>query len=174
MDPEKGSIYDDDDGDSESDDNRDVHAEVIAKAWDRTFEGRGNDHLLFGSPESNVDLSTLHPQQAQIFRLWQVYLENVDPLLKVTHTPTLQARIIDAACDTSNISPPLEALIFSIYALSVMSLDDEKCLELFGIAKMDLLSTYRFGCRQALQNCNVLRSSDRDALTALLIYLVSQ
>ncbi|KAF3016159.1 hypothetical protein E8E14_009176 [Neopestalotiopsis sp. 37M] len=173
LDPEKGSIYDDDDGDSESDDNRDVHAEVIAKAWDRTFEGRGNDHLLFGSPESNVDLSTLHPQQAQIFRLWQVYLENVDPLLKVTHTPTLQARIIDAACDTSNISPPLEALIFSIYALSVMSLDDDKCLELFGIAKMDLLSTYRFGCRQALQNCNVLRSSDRDALTALLIYLLA-
>ncbi|KAK6221126.1 hypothetical protein LQW54_001699 [Pestalotiopsis sp. IQ-011] len=176
LDPEGGAIYDDDDDDEDSDssaDYHDSHAEVIAKAWDRTFEGRGNDHLLFGSPESSVNLSTLHPQQAQIFRLWQVYLENVDPLLKITHAPTLQARIIDAACDTSSISPPLEALIFSIYAISTVSLDDEKCLELFGLAKMDLLSTYRFGCRQALQNCNVLRSSDRDSLTALFLYLLA-
>lgn len=27
--------------------------------------------------------------KAQIFRLWQIYLDYVNPLLKVTHTPTL-------------------------------------------------------------------------------------
>lgn len=32
---------------------------------------------------------------------------------------------------------------------------------------------YQFGCQQALLNCGVLQSSDRDCLTALYLYLVS-
>lgn len=31
---------------------------------------------------------------------------------------------------------------------------------------------YQFGCQQALSNCGFLRSSDRDCLTALYLYLV--
>ncbi|KAK6087315.1 beta-xylosidase [Seiridium cupressi] len=167
---------DDSDGDSDSSQDNDVDARaaVIKRAWDRAFEGKTNDHLLiFGSPEPNIDLSTLHPPHAQIFRLWQIYLENVDPLLKVTHTPTLQIRIIDAGSDMTSISPTLEALMFSIYCVAVLSLDEDGCRSLFGTPKKDLLTTYQFACRQALQNCRVLRSSDRDCLTALFLYLMS-
>lgn len=103
-------------------------AEINKNAWDHTDKSQGNDHLLlFGSPKTNVDLSTLHPTQGQIFRLWQIYLDNINPLLKVTHTPTLQTHIINAASDIANISPILEALIFSIYCVSVMSLAEDEC-----------------------------------------------
>ncbi|GKU11278.1 unnamed protein product, partial [Fusarium langsethiae] len=51
--------------------------------------------MLFGSRQSAVELHTLHPEPAHLFRLWQIYLDNVNPLLKVTHTPTLQARIVE-------------------------------------------------------------------------------
>jgi hypothetical protein len=148
-----------------------VSEAVVKKAWDQLYER--NDHLLFGSRKTNVDLSTLHPKQVQIFRLWQIYLENVNPLLKVTHTPTLQARIIDAACDVANISPTLEALMFSIYCVSILSLVEDECRTLFGSPREDLLTSYQFGCQQALLNCGFLRSSDRDCLTALYLYLVS-
>lgn len=133
-----------------------------------------NDHLLFGAPQTNVDLSTLHPQPVQIFRLWQLYLDNVNPLLKVTHTPSLQGRIIEAASHVSNIEPPLEALMFSIYCIALVSLDDNAhhCLVSFGSPIEDLLTRFQFGCRQALQNCGFLRTNDRDCLTALCLYLV--
>ena len=114
----------------------------------------------------------MHPNQAQIFKLWQIYLENVNPLLKITHTPTLQARIIDAASDMTSTSPPLEALMFSIYCIAVFSLGHEKCLEMFGAPRQDVLRGYQLATREALLNCGFLKTSDRDCLTALHLYLV--
>lgn len=67
------------------------------------LQGRSSEHLLlFGSSGGIFDLSLPHPSQMQISKLWQVYLDNVNPLLKATHTPTLQTRIIDAASDITN------------------------------------------------------------------------
>lgn len=145
--------------------------EVIFKnAWDQLF--KNNDYLLFGSRQTAVETSTLHPEPVQIFRLWQLYLENVNPLLKVTHTPSLQGRIIEAASDLSNIDPTLEALMFSIYCMAILSLTMQECQSMFGSSKADLLARYQLGCQQALLNCGFLRSSDRNCLTALYLYLV--
>lgn len=154
--------------------NDDVRHVVIKKAWNHMFQGKTNDHFLFGSPIGNVgDLYTFHPTQVQIFRLWQIYLDNVNPLLKVTHTPTLQTRIIDAASDIANVNPTLEALMFSIYCVSILSLTEYQCSALFGSTKKDLLTAYQSACQQALRGCSILRSSDWESLTALYLYLVS-
>lgn len=158
----------DDECDSSQDDIRETD---VKKAWDQAVIN--DDHLLFGSRRTTVDLSTLHPDPVQIFRLWQIYLDNVNPLLKVTHTPSLQARIIEAASDAKNIHRNLEALMFSIYCMSILSLIGKECQTMFGAPKEDLLMRYQFGCQQALFNCGFLRSSDRDCLTALYLYLVN-
>ena len=129
--------------------------------------------MLFSSYRQDLVLSVLHPQQGHIFKLWQVYLENVDPLLKVTHVPSLQPRVIDAAMDVTKITPALEALMFSIYCMAVLSLDEAKCLTLLGENKNDALARFQLACRQALHNCSFLRSTDLDCLTALYFYLVS-
>ncbi len=144
---------------------------MVHKAWDQLFEN--NDHLLFGSRKTTVDLSTLHPEPVQIFRLWQIYLDNVNPLLKVTHTPSLQGRIIEASGNLTNISPALEALMFSIYCMSILSLTVDDCQNMFGTSKKDILARYQPICQQALSNCGFLRSSNYDCLTALYLYLVS-
>ena len=143
----------------------------VKKAWDTLYDN--NEHLLFCSRDASIDLSTLHPDQARIFKLWNLYLDNVNPLLKVTHTPTLQARVIDAASDLANIDPPLEALMFGIYCITVFSLSREECYRLFGASRQDVLKRFQLGAREALLNCGFLKSSDRDALTALHFYLVS-
>lgn len=144
---------------------------MIKTAWDRLFEN--DDHLLIGSCKTAVDVHTLHPDPVQIFRLWQIYLENVDPLLKVTHTPSLQGRIIEAAGDVFGIKTTLEALMFSIYCMAILSLSAEDCQATFGISKDDLLKKYQVGCQQSLVNCKFLRGGDRDCVTALFLYLVS-
>ena len=145
---------------------------VVKEVFDHEYGS--NDHVfLFGARKVNVDLSTLHPSQVHIFRLWQVYLDNVNPLLKVTHTPTLQSRIIDAAGDVHNITPTMVALMFAIYCVAVISLQDEECQAIFGSSRWDLLKGYQFGCQQALLQCDVVRWASRDSLTALYLYLVS-
>lgn len=143
---------------------------MVNKVWDQLYES--NDHLFFGSSKPNVELSALHPSQVQIFRLWHIYLDNVNPLLKVTHTPTLQGRIIDAASNIDTITPILEALMFSIYCVAVMSLIEGECQSVFGLSRDDILTRYQLGCQQALRNCGFLRSGDRECLTALYLYLV--
>ena len=99
-------------------------------------------------------------------------MENVNPLLKVTHS-SLQGRIIEASGDIKNVEPPLEALMFSIYCMATLSLATNDCESHFGAAKDDLMAKYWFGCEQALFNCGFLRTKSLDCLTALFLYLVS-
>ncbi|KAK0709941.1 hypothetical protein B0T26DRAFT_786864 [Lasiosphaeria miniovina] len=145
----------------------------VRRAFDQAYRSPESDHLLLGGPTTAVDLSTLHPEPVQIFRLWQIYLDNVDPLLKVTHTPTLQGRIIEAAGNVAGLSPPLEALMFAIYCIAVVSVDPDDCPAVLGAPDDTLLRGYRFGCRQALSNCGFLQTADRECLTALFLYLIS-
>ena len=132
------------------------------------------DHSpLFGMSRTTIDLSTLHPDPVQIFKIWQIYLDNVNPLLKITHTPSLQGRIVEATSNLTHIDPNLEALMFSIYCMSILSVTVEECSAAFDSSREDLLVRYQFGCQQALLNCRFLQSSDSDCLTALFLYLVS-
>jgi hypothetical protein len=159
------------DHDYESDSSCDhVRESIVKKTWDNLFHN--NDHLILGIRRSVVDLSSLHPEPIHIIRLWQTYLDNVDPLLKVTHNSTLQARIIDAASRLTDIEPPLEALMFSIYCIAVLSLSDEDCQTIFNAPRKDLLMKNHLACQEALLNCGYMRTSDRDCLTALHLYLV--
>jgi len=148
-----------------------VREDTFEKTWDQLYHS--SEHLLFGLRTTAVDLSSLHPEQVQIFKLWQVYLDNVDPLLKVTHTPTLQRRIIDAASNVANVKPTLAALMFSIYCVSILSLTNAECHAMFGSPRDHLLTGYQLGCQQALWKCGFLRSGDCECLTALYLYLVS-
>ena len=118
-------------------------------------------------------MSAFHPSQAHIFKLWQVYLDNVSPLLKVTNSATLQSRIVAAVNASGNISSPLGALMFSIYCVAVASLTDDECHSFFGNSRHDLLLRYAFACRFTLLGCNFLQSDDIDCLTAMHLYFVS-
>lgn len=109
----------------------------------------------------------------QIFRLWQLFLDNVNPLLKIIHAPSLQGRIIEAASNLTTISPTLEALMFSIYCTSLFSITAQECQNMFDCSKEDLLLRFQSGCQQALWKSGFLRSTERDCLTALFLYLVS-
>jgi hypothetical protein len=174
------SVHDESDSSGEQDDNDISSPHVlrqgsVVKAWDKLYGSdlHRSEHLLFCSRSTAIDLTALHPNQGQIFKLWQIYLENIDPLLKVTHTPTLQPRIIDAASDVTSIHPTLEALMFAIYSMAIFSLNQEECRTMFGKAREGVIRQYQLGAREALLRCGFLKTSDRDCLTALHLYLVS-
>lgn len=120
-----------------------------------------------------TSVTDLHPPAVQIFQLWQLYLDNVNPLLKLTHTPTLQGQVIEAAANPSKIPKPFEALLFSIYFISIVSLTNEEVQETFKEDRTRLMSKYHRGAQQALINAGFMRSPDLVVLQAFLLYLVS-
>ncbi|KAI9687577.1 MAG: hypothetical protein M1822_002187 [Bathelium mastoideum] len=159
--------YRDHDNDSDFSDDE-LKYNTFKKAWDQSCEN--NNHLLFGLHKTTVDLSTAHPDPVHLFRLWQIYLDNVNPLLKVTHTSSLQSRIIEAVSNLTNVDSNLEALMFSIYCMSVRSIDPQDCQSIFGSSKESLLKRYQFGCQQALLNfeVSVRPSVDPQSLSSML------
>ena len=131
------------------------------------------DHLLLLAPGTDFDLSVLHPQQIHVFKLWQIYVERVNPILKVTHNPTLQATIVTNFNESKSSSAFMEALLFSIYCVAVLSSTDQECLDSFTAPRDELLKRYQVGCRQALSRSKFLHTDDRNCLTALFLYLIS-
>lgn len=129
--------------------------------------------LLFGTPRSSSDVHCLHPRPVQIFKLWQTYLDNVNPLVKIFHTPTTQQLILNATGNLENVPKNLEALMFGIYCCVLISLSDAECDAIMGEGKSTVLRRFRSGCQQALINASFLKSSDMMVLQALVLLLLS-
>jgi len=129
--------------------------------------------LLLGVASSTTALTNLHPQPVHIFRLWQTFLDNVNPLSKVIHAPSVQYQILEATGDLANISKPVEALMFAIYAAAVNSLDNSECQSILGEPKSTLLARYFMATQQALIRAGFLKSSELVVLQAFTLFLVS-
>jgi len=108
-----------------------------------------------------------------IFRLWQTFLDNVNPLIKIFHAPTVQQQVLDASADLTKVSKRMEVLMFGIYATAINSLDELEVKTIFCEEKSTLLNRYQSGCRQALLRAGFLRSSDMTILQGFVLYLVA-
>lgn len=135
-------------------------------------EDRHGGFLFCGTVPAKA-LQRFHPDPVQIFHLWQIFLEGVNPLTKMVHAPTLQQRILEAASDLDAVSRELEALMFAIYYAALMPMHEAEALKIFNAPKKDLLSRYRACAEQALVNARVLGTSDLRVLQAFVIFLVS-
>ena len=57
--------------------------------------------------------STLHPHAEISHQLWQVFVDNVHPLTKMVHVPTLEPALKRAMFNTEQIPRGFEALMVS-------------------------------------------------------------
>ncbi|KAF6811318.1 C6 transcription factor [Colletotrichum plurivorum] len=126
-------------------------------------------HSLLSTP--HTELSTLHPEPRLIFRYWQVFVETVNPLLKIVHVPTLQQRILDASWNPSTAPKPLAATMFAIYTLAVTSMSSQECQTTLGESRDSLLTRYRAATYRALIEVDFLTTRDFEVLQALLLFL---
>jgi len=147
-----------------------LYDKPITRTYDAIHSDGGD--LLFSTPgtERMIDL---HPPTVQIFRLWQKFLENVNPIVKLFHAPTVQLQILEASADLENVSKEMEVLMFGIYATAVSSLSDTECTTMFGEDKEVLRLRYSGGARQALHRAGLLRTSNITILQGFVLYLVS-
>ncbi|GKZ25582.1 hypothetical protein AbraIFM66951_001354 [Aspergillus brasiliensis] len=138
-----------------------------------------NDPLLYPTPSLEEAISDtqriqdLHPEPRHIYRLWQIFVERVDPMIKIVHVPTLQQRILDASYDPARASKPLTAIIFAMYTISVTAIPSDECEAYFGRGKAVLLTRYRTATLRALIAVDFLTTNNLEVLQALAIFLFS-
>lgn len=129
--------------------------------------------LLFAAQTPPGSLRSLHPEPVQIFKLWQLYLDNINPLVKVFHAPSVQQIISNAIGDMEDIPRNVEALMFAMYCITIASLSDGDCWRLLGASKSTTTQRFRSGAQQALVNVSIIKTSDIMVLKAFVLFIVS-
>lgn len=127
--------------------------------------------FVFGSAEFAKALDGLNPMPSQMLFIWQTYVENVDPIIKVLHIPTVEKIIKGLKGNFSSCGSATEALLFAISLAAITSMDDETVSLNFSTPKEQLLQRYQFGTEQALARANFLSTKDITVIQALVIYL---
>ncbi|KAF2748379.1 hypothetical protein M011DRAFT_466783 [Sporormia fimetaria CBS 119925] len=128
--------------------------------------------FMFGYSSLRMDLDSLHPPSDVARTFWDLYKENVDPLVKVLHVPTFESVFLDACSHLHNIPKGLECFVFTVYYGAVTSISDKECQERFGEEREDLLARYRSGVEQALARANFLHADETIILQALVVFLI--
>ncbi|TLS31277.1 hypothetical protein PpBr36_03208 [Pyricularia pennisetigena] len=133
-----------------------------------------NADLVFGGDVAQGAGSTmeLQPSPGHIFRLWQVFLDRVNPLIKLVHVPSLQPYLVEATAGAP-LPKNIEALLFSIYTLAVVSLSDAECTSILGYGRDAALQRFSSGVRTSLIRIGFLKTHDLTTLQALVHYLIS-
>ncbi|KAJ8110219.1 hypothetical protein ONZ43_g5929 [Nemania bipapillata] len=125
------------------------------------------------SEGTDANVEEYRPSPAHAFRLWQTFLEKVNPLTKVVHVPSVQPKLVEATTNPGSIPKNVEALLFSIYAVAVAALDERECRQQLGCAKEEAYQRFSTGCRIALMRIGILNTYDLVVLQALVLYFFS-
>lgn len=130
-------------------------------------------NLILGGLTPSVDFRSLHPQPDQTLKLWQLYLDNINPLVKTFHAPTVEQLVLDASCTLDDIPRNVETLMFAIYCITTESLSDGECIAMLGQPKAVASQRFRLGAQQALIKASFLTTSDTMVLQAFTLFIVS-
>jgi len=130
-----------------------------------------SSEMIFGPP-SNKSFIDLHPNPVHIFRLWQIFLDNINPVTKILHAPTFQKTVMEACSDMTSASQPIQLILFAVYALSISSISDSDCQNTFGESRRTILERYQSAIRQMFINNMLLKRSNFLFIQAFVLYLV--
>ncbi|KEQ74215.1 hypothetical protein M436DRAFT_14441, partial [Aureobasidium namibiae CBS 147.97] len=114
------------------------------------------------------------PQPVQIFQLWQVYIDNVNPLTNLHHVQTMQRMVLEAAsCKPDDLPKQSLALLSSIFLISVESLGDEECRHFMKASKHECVGRFFAMTKNCLVGAEVMEIASTEVLQALVLYLIA-
>lgn len=132
-----------------------------------------NTDLILSLDFSTTTTEDLLPDPIHVFRLWQIYIDKVNPLNKLIHVPTVQPYVVEITTNIAGVPLDYQALIFSIMSLATLSLEENEAIQLLGMSREKALQTFNAGAKAALVRFNYLKNYNMVSLQALLIYLFS-
>ncbi|KAM3452643.1 hypothetical protein MY3296_004381 [Beauveria thailandica] len=132
-----------------------------------------NTDLILSVDFTQTNTEDLLPDPIHVFRLWQIYLDRVNPLNKVIHVPTVQPYIVEITTNLCNVPLDYQALLFSIMSLATLSLEEAEVIQMLGMSREKALHNFNAGAKAALIRFNYLKNYNMTSLQALMIYLFS-
>ena len=100
-------------------------------------------------------------------------MENVNPVTKVVHVPSLQSAIEKAITNIERIPRGFEALMFSIYSMAVLSLTEDQCRDMLGDSRAMVLPRYVAATKAALLRARFMSSTSIVVMQALVLHILS-
>ncbi|KAK8044464.1 hypothetical protein PG993_004488 [Apiospora rasikravindrae] len=127
--------------------------------------------VLFGPGASAGSLRNLHPSLPQAAALFATFCENVAPVMRVVHLPTLTRQYWDAAASPDKLDRNTEALVFAVNYVSIGTMSDAQCTTDLGQTRQQALGRYRTAAEQALSRAHLLSTRSPAVLQAAVFYI---
>ncbi|KAL8871042.1 MAG: hypothetical protein Q9174_003045 [Haloplaca sp. 1 TL-2023] len=137
---------------------------------DANTPGDGFGYVL--GLKSSTSVAT-HPPPEAIRQLWQAFVENIDPLIKIVHVPSLHVAIEKATADIKRIPKGFEAFMFALYSMAILSLQDSECTAILGHVKSVMLPHYILATKAALSRADFMSTTSVVVLQALHLHMLS-
>lgn len=117
---------------------------------------------------------SLRPTPPVIASLCNVYLDQVDRIIKVLHRPSLKNHLLDGNSYSSSRSSITaeNALDAAVFHAAVASMTDRQCQSLFHCSRATVLPEYQKACEMSLERADLTRTRDVTVLQAFVLYLV--
>ncbi|KAF5579843.1 bikaverin cluster-transcription factor [Fusarium pseudocircinatum] len=131
----------------------------------------GLNAAIFGYRAIVSPLYHYHPSLQQAVTLFAAFSENVAPLVRIFHMPTLTRIYWDAIASLGTVDKHTETLLFTIHYSAVISLNPEQCLNILDETREAALERYRFAVEQALAQGNLLSTQSMTMLQAAVLFL---
>ena len=136
----------------------------------------GGISVLGLSGPNNCSAVTRQSVGGQVVReLCQIYLDQVDPIIKILHRPSLAQWLLQGQ---GYLSYPeghasLQALSSAVCYSAASSMTERQCQELFLTDKTCVVADCRRVCEAAIEKSGLLATRDITVLQAFVLYLVS-
>lgn len=131
----------------------------------------GSNAALFGFRALAYSLLSYHPSLPQAVNLFAIFTENVSPVIRLFHMPSLSKTYWDSIASLESLDKNTEALLFAIYYSTTISLSDQDCLSLLGLTRDAATEKYRFSVEQALARADLLNTHSMVLLQAAVLFL---
>lgn len=128
-------------------------------------------------PQSSLsinDLTSMHPTTEESNLLLKLFFQYVNPFIHVIHETNMARELDQYVRGAFLLHREFEALLFSIYTLTVNSLDKDIIERIFSVPKAILLSRFQQATNIALSNASYYKTDKVLVVQALLHYLVCQ
>ena len=137
---------------------------------DEITSGLRPEGLLASSRYPANSSNVLDLSRWQSAQLWQIYRNNVDPVVKILHLPTVEPLVYSTM--NGEGSDDCRALLFAIYFAAVTSLSEVDAANLLGRNRRCCLLDFQARIEKVLIDAACLDAPSMLSLQALAIYIV--
>ena len=112
---------------------------------------------------------------SQIAReLCQIYLRQVDPIIKILHRPSLSKWMLEGQqyLRYPDGHPSVHAISSAVCYSAATSMPERQCQEMFQMEKARVVAECRKTCEAAIERSGLLSTRDITVLQAFILYLV--